>query len=84
MFSVTVLNEVTYSMSILTEDFQFANKMRVSEDYHLLCCDVMQLPNVLEEHSASISMAARGCSNVQLLDPATVCKVRHKTQQFLH
>jgi hypothetical protein len=84
MFSVTVLNKVTNSMSILIKDIQFANKMSVSEHYCLFCCDAMQLPNVLEEHSASISRAARGCSLGQLLDPATVGKIRQKAQQFLH
>jgi hypothetical protein len=38
-FSVTVIMKAHYSMSIQIQEFKFANKMGVNEDYHLLGCN---------------------------------------------
>jgi len=58
--------------------------MGVGEYYHLLGCDTLLLANALDEYIASIFRVSRSHTVRGILTPATVGKVRHQAQQFLH
>jgi hypothetical protein len=58
--------------------------MDAGEYYHLLGCDALLLANTLDECTASIFRVSRSHNVGGILTPATVGKVHHQAQQFLH
>jgi hypothetical protein len=66
------------------KDFQFAYRMGVCEHYHLLVCDALLLANALGKCTASIFRVSRSHTVGGILTSATVGRVRHQAQQFLH
>jgi hypothetical protein len=58
--------------------------MDVGEYYYLLGCDALLLVNALDKCTASIFWVSRSHTVGGILTPATVGKLYHQAQQFLH